>query len=71
MLIVFFFLTTSFNSFINFITIPKYDNLAFEYVVSDYSDEKMTNFIFLEKDFIGFKELLAYKESPANYFRTN
>ena len=71
MLIVFFFLTTSFNSFNHFNTIPNYDNLVFEYVVSDYSDEKMTNFIFLEKDFIGFKELLAYKESTGNYSRIN
>jgi hypothetical protein len=71
MLIVFFFLTTSFNSFNNFNTIPNYDNLVFEYVVSNYSDEKLTNFIFLKKDFVGFKELLAYKESTGNYFRIN
>ena len=71
MLIVFFFLTTSFNSFNNFNTIPNYDNLVFEYVVSNFSDEKLTNFIFLKKDFVGFKELLAYKESTGNYFRIN
>ena len=71
MLIVFFFLTTSFNSLNNFNTIPNYDNLVFEYVVSNYSDEKLTNFIFLKKDFVGFKELLAYKESTGNYFRIN
>ena len=71
MLIVFFFLTTSFNSFNNFNTIPNYDNLVFEYVVSNFSDEKLTNFIFLKKDFVGFKELLAFKESTGNYYRIN
>ncbi|MAU63917.1 MAG: peptidoglycan-binding protein LysM [Flavobacteriaceae bacterium] len=42
-----------------------------EHTVSNDAEEYSTNVIYLYKDFTGFKELLAFKESGGSYSRTN
>tara|TARA_B100000768_G_scaffold82036_1_gene77756 strand:- start:11083 stop:11739 length:657 start_codon:yes stop_codon:yes gene_type:complete len=42
-----------------------------EYTVSLKKNEFSENFIYLKKDFNGFKELLAFKESGGRYFCVN
>jgi len=67
MLMIIFFITTSFNLPLKTFSFTGYDYSSYEYEVSDYLEEELTNFIFLKKDFVGFKELLAFKESTGNY----
>ena len=42
-----------------------------EHIVSNRLVEHFTNVIYLKKDFTGFKELLAFKESGGSYSRIN
>ena len=67
MLMIMFFITTSFNHPLKTFSFIGYDYSSYEYEVSDDLEEELTNFIFLKKDFVGFKELLAFKESTGNY----
>ena len=72
-LIIFFLISTSFNN---------YDednpNLIFEDLVTadyidtaNYFEDVVSDFLFLKKDFIGFKEILGYKESTSDYKKVN
>ena len=72
-LIIFFLISTSFNN---------YDednpNLIFEDLVTadyidtaNYFEDVVPDFLFLKKDFIGFKEILGYKESTSDYKKVN
>lgn len=72
-LIIFFLISTSFNNFDD-------DNpdLIFEDLVTadyidtaNYFEETVPDFLFLKKDFIGFKEILGYKESTSDYKKVN
>ena len=72
-LIIFFLISTSFNNFDD-----DNPNLIFEdLVTADYVDkasyfeEAVPDFLFLKKDFIGFKEILGYKESTSDYKKVN
>ena len=72
-LIIFFLISTSFNNFDD-----DNPNLIFEdLVTADYIDtanyfkEVVPDFLFLKKDFIGFKEILGYKESTSDYKKVN
>ena len=72
-LIIFFLISTSFNNFDD-----DNPNLIFEdLVTADYADianyfeEAVPDFLFLKKDFIGFKEILGYKESTSDYKKVN
>ena len=72
-LIIFFLISTSFNNFDD-----NNPNLIFEdLVTADYADianyfeEAVPDFLFLKKDFIGFKEILGYKESTSDYKKVN
>ena len=72
-LIIFFLISTSFNNFDD-----DNPNLIFEdlvtadYVdISNYFEEVVPDFLFLKKDFIGFKEILGYKESTSDYKKVN
>ena len=56
MLMIMFFITTSFNHPLKTFSFIGYDYSSYEYEVSDYLEEELTNFIFLKKDFVGFKE---------------
>ena len=72
-LIIFFLISTSFNNFDD-----DNPNLIFDdLVTADYIDtanyfkEVVPDFLFLKKDFIGFKEILGYKESTSDYKKLN
>ena len=72
-LIIFFLISTSFNNLDD-----DNPNLIFEdLVIADYVDkanyfeEAVPDFLFLKKDFIGFKEILGYKESTSDYKKVN
>ena len=72
-LIIFFLISTSFNNFDD-----DNPNLIFEdlvtadYVdIANYFEEAIPDFLFLKKDFIGFKEILGYKESTSDYKKVN
>ena len=72
-LIIFFLISTSFNNFDD-----DNPNLIFEDLVTadyidkaNYFEEAVPDFLFLKKDFIGFKEILGYKESTSNYKKVN
>ena len=72
-LIIFFLISTSFNNFDD-----DNPNLIFEdlvtadYVdIANYFEEAVPDFLFLKKDFIGFKEILGYKESTSDYKKVN
>ena len=72
-LIIFFLISTSFNNFDD-----DNPNLIFDdLVTADYIDtanyfkEVVPDFLFLKKDFIGFKEILGYKESTSDYKKVN
>ena len=72
-LIIFFLISTSFNNFDD-----DNPNLIFEdlvtadYVdIANYFEETVPDFLFLKKDFIGFKEILGYKESTSDYKKVN
>ena len=72
-LIIFFLISTSFNNFDD-----DNPNLIFEDLVTadyvdkaNYFEEAIPDFLFLKKDFIGFKEILGYKESTSDYKKVN
>ena len=72
-LIIFFLISTSFNNFDD-----DNPNLIFEDLVTavyvdkaNYFEEAVPDFLFLKKDFIGFKEILGYKESTSDYKKVN
>ena len=72
-LIIFFLISTSFNNFDD-----DNPNLIFEDLVTadyidtaNYFEDVVPNFLFLKKDFIGFKEILGYKESTSDYKKVN
>ena len=72
-LIIFFLISTSFNNFDD-----DNPNLIFEDLVTadyvdkaNYFEEAVPDFLFLQKDFIGFKEILGYKESTSDYKKVN
>ena len=72
-LIIFFLISTSFNNFDD-----DNPNLIFEDLVTadyidtvNYFEELVPDFLFLKKDFIGFKEILGYKESTSDYKKVN
>ena len=72
-LIIFFLISTSFNNFDD-----DNPNLIFEDLVTadyvdkaNYFEEVVPDFLFLKKDFIGFKEILGYKESTSDYKKVN
>ena len=72
-LIVFFLISTSFNNFDD-----DNPNLIFEDLVTadyidtaNYFEDVVPDFLFLKKDFIGFKEILGYKESTSDYKKVN
>ena len=72
-LIIFFLISTSFNNFDD-----DNPNLIFEDLVTadyvdkaNYFEETVPDFLFLKKDFIGFKEILGYKESTSDYKKIN
>ena len=72
-LIIFFLISTSFNNFDN-----DNPNLIFEDLVTadyidtaNYFEDVVPDFLFLKKDFIGFKEILGYKESTSDYKKVN
>ena len=72
-LIIFFLISTSFNNFDD-----DNPNLIFEDLVTadyidtaNYFEDVVSDFLFLKKDFIGFKEILGYKESTSDYKKVN
>ena len=72
-LIIFFLISTSFNNFDD-----DNPNLIFEDLVTadyidtaNYFEDVVPDFLFLKKDFIGFKEILGYKESTSDYKKVN
>jgi hypothetical protein len=72
-LIIFFLISTSFNNFGD-----DNPNLIFEDLVTadyidtaNYFEDVVPDFLFLKKDFIGFKEILGYKESTSDYKKVN
>ena len=72
-LIIFFLISTSFNNLDD-----DNPNLIFEDLVTadyvdkaNYFEEAVPDFLFLKKDFIGFKEILGYKESTSDYKKVN
>ena len=72
-LIMFFLISTSFNNFDD-----DNPNLIFEDLVTadyidtaNYFEDVVPDFLFLKKDFIGFKEILGYKESTSDYKKVN
>ena len=72
-LIIFWLSSTSFNNLDD-----DNPNLIFEdlvtadYVdIANYFEETVPDFLFLKKDFIGFKEILGYKESTSDYKKVN
>ena len=71
LLIIIFLFSSSFNSYndLNLDTKSVETNLNFE--VLNYFDVEIPNYVFLQRDFNGFKELLAFKESTGNYKRIN
>jgi hypothetical protein len=71
LLIIIFLFSTSFYSYndLDFDTESEETDLNFE--VLNYFDIEIPNYVFLQRDFNGFKELLAFKESTGNYKRIN
>ena len=72
-LIIFFLISTSFNNFDD-----DNPNIIFEDLVTadyidtaNYFEDVVPDFLFLKKDFIGFKEILGYKESTSDYKKVN
>ena len=72
-LIIFFLISTSFNNFDD-----DNPNLIFEDLVTadyidtaNYFEDVVPDFLYLKKDFIGFKEILGYKESTSDYKKVN
>ena len=68
-LIVFFLSSSFFKPAFKTVEISFYNNL--EYTVSENFIKPSLNIIYLKKDFNGFKELLAFKESGGRYFCVN
>ena len=72
-LIIFFLISTSFNNFDDDNPSLIFEDLVIaDYVdIANYFEEAVPDFLFLKKDFIGFKEILGYKESTSDYKKVN
>ena len=72
-LIIFFLISTSFNNFDDDNPNLIFENLVTaDYIdIANYNEEAVPDFLFLKKDFIGFKEILGYKESTSDYKKVN
>ncbi len=72
-LIIFFLISISFNNLDDDNPNLIFEDLATaDYVdIANYFEESVPDFLFLKKDFIGFKEILGYKESTSDYKKVN
>ena len=71
LLIIIFLFSSSFYSYNDLDLDTKSEETDFNFEVLNYFDVEIPNYVFLQRDFNGFKELLAFKESTGNYKRIN
>ena len=71
LLIIIFLFSSSFYSYNDLDLDTKSEETDLNFEVLNYFDVEIPNYVFLQRDFNGFKELLAFKESTGNYKRIN